>query len=88
VPGERVLPRRWYAGMARFGAKLAPPDLRKALSTLPIYLDYLADSQAFDDREFTAWLAAQGRTRPPPAAYLPKVLDHYFAARYGTPQRG
>jgi thioester reductase-like protein len=81
VPAERVLPRRWYAGLARFGAKLAPPELRKALSTLPIYLDYLADSQAFDDREFTAWLAAQGRSRPAPAAYLPRVLDFYLSKR-------
>jgi hypothetical protein len=85
VPGDRVLPRRWYARLARFSAMLAPPDLRKALSTLPIYLDYLADSQAFDDSEFTAWLAAQGRKRPAPAAYLHKVLEHYFATRYGTP---
>jgi nucleoside-diphosphate-sugar epimerase len=84
VPGDRVLPRRWYARLARFGAALAPPDLRKALSTLPIYLEYLADSQAFDDSAFRAWLAEQGRNRPPPSAYLQNVLDFYFAQSYGA----
>jgi nucleoside-diphosphate-sugar epimerase len=82
VPAERVLPRRWYAGLARFGAKLAPPDLRKALSTLPIYLDYLADTQAFDDTGFRGWLAAQGRSRPAPAGYVTRVLDYYLDARH------
>ena len=82
VPGDRVLPRRWYARLARLGARIAPPDLRKALSALPIYLDYLADSQEFENGEFTAWLAERGRRRPAPAAYLCKVLDHYLAMRY------
>jgi thioester reductase-like protein len=82
VPGDRVLPRRWYARLARFGAMLAPPDLRKALSTLPIYLDYLADTQAFDDTGFRGWLAAQGRSRPAPAGYVTRVLDYYLDARH------
>ncbi len=84
VPGQRVLPRRWYGRLARFGARLAPPDLRKALSTLPIYLDYLADSQAFDDREFLGWLAGNGRGRPAAATYLHQVLDYYIATRYAA----
>ncbi len=84
VPADRVLPRRWYARLARFGAMLAPPDLRKALSTLPIYLDYLADTQAFDDSAFRSWLAARGRSRPAPAAYVQKVLDFYLDQRHAN----
>jgi len=84
VPGDHVLPRRWYSRLAQFGAMLAPPDLRKALSTLPIYLEYLADSQAFDDSAFRAWLVARGRSRPAPAAYVQQVLDFYFDQRYGA----
>ncbi len=84
VPGDRVLPRRWYASLARFTSRLAPRDARKALATLPIYLEYLADSQAFDDSVFRRWLAERGQHRPAPAVYLPKVLDYYFALRHGA----
>lgn len=85
VPRERMLPRRWYARLARSGAMIAPADLRKALATLPIYLDYLADSQAFDDAEFLGWLAARGRSRPAPANYLVRILDYYLARRHDAP---
>jgi thioester reductase-like protein len=85
VPPARVLPRRWYSRLARTGAMVAPPDLRKALATLPIYLDYLADSQAFDDAEFLGWLAARGVHRPAPATYLGRILDYYLAQRHDAP---
>ena len=84
IPGEHVLPRRTYARLAAFAGRIAPPRARKALSTLPIYLEYLADSQAFDDAQFRAWLAARGHQRPPPTQYLPQVLDYYLIHRYGS----
>jgi nucleoside-diphosphate-sugar epimerase len=84
LPADRVLPRRWYAKLAALAARVAPPSARKALSTLPIYLAYLTDSQAFDDTQFRAWLGARGRARPAPADYLPKVLDFYLRQRHGA----
>jgi hypothetical protein len=56
------------------------------LAALPIYLEYLADSQAFDDTIFRAWLASRGRSRPAPATYLSTVLDYYLAQRLGAAQ--
>jgi thioester reductase-like protein len=82
VPRDRVLPRRWFARLALVASKFVPRDTRKALTTLPIYLEYLADSQAFDDSEFRSWLTARGLHRPAPAVYLPTILDFYFAQRY------
>jgi nucleoside-diphosphate-sugar epimerase len=84
VPADRVLPRHTYATLATWASRVAPARARKALATLPIYLDYLADSQAFDDTQFLAWLAARGRHRPAPAQYLPRVLDYYLGERYGA----
>lgn len=84
IPGEHVLPRRTYARLAAFAGRIAPPRARKALSTLPIYLEYLADSQAFDDAQFRAWIAARGRQRPAPTQYLPQLLDYYLIHRYGS----
>ncbi|MBI3154489.1 MAG: SDR family oxidoreductase [Burkholderiales bacterium] len=85
VPGDHVLPRRCYGALARLLARVAPRELRKPLATLPIYLDYLADTQAFDDAGFRTWLQGRGMSRPAPSAYLPAVLDHFLAHRYGKP---
>jgi thioester reductase-like protein len=88
VPRDRVLPRRWYGRLALAAARFAPSDARKSLTTLPIYLEYLADSQAFDDSVFRQWLTQRGPDRPAPAAYLSKVLDFYFAQRYAGRSAG
>jgi len=81
---DRVLPRHWYARLARLAAVFAPPRQRRALATLPIYLDYLADRQAFDDSGFRAWLTARGQSRPAPASYIGKVLDYYLNEQQAT----
>lgn len=83
VPGNRVLPRRLYSRLALTASHFAPRATRKALTTLPIYLDYLADSQAFDDTVFLGWLAGRGLRRPDPSTYLSTILDFYFAQRHG-----
>lgn len=80
-PGIR-LPRRWFAALARLAARLAPASQRKALATLPIYLDYLADRQGFDNTEYTAWLASRGMNSPRAEDYLPGILGYYLNKRY------
>jgi len=80
-PGIR-LPRRGFAALARLAARLAPVSQRKALATLPIYLDYLADRQGFDNAKYTAWLARRGMSSPRPEDYLPGMLDYYLNKRY------
>jgi hypothetical protein len=52
------------------------------LSTLPIYLDYLADRQGFDNAAYAAWLASRGMNLPRPEDYLPAVLDYYLSKRH------
>lgn len=83
IPGDRVLPRRTYTRLAGLAGRIAPPRARKALAALPIYLEYLADSQAFDDTQFRTWLAGRGRQRPAPMQYLSPVLDYYLTQRHG-----
>ncbi|EHR71956.1 non-ribosomal peptide synthase, dehydrogenase domain-containing protein [Burkholderiales bacterium JOSHI_001] len=82
VPRERVLPLRLYAAMARLASMFVRGNAGRALATLPVFLAYLADSQAFDDTQFRNWAAERNLHRPAPSAYLGKVLDHYFAKRY------
>jgi len=85
-PGIR-LPRGAFAALARMAARLAPASQRKALATLPIYLDYLADRQGFDNAAYTRWLASRGQRLPLAADYLPGVLGYYMDKRY-PPEAG
>jgi len=87
VPPDIRLPRGVFAALARMAARLAPASQRKALSTLPIYLDYLADRQGFDNAAYTGWLASRGLRLPLAADYLPRVLGYYLDKRY-PPETG
>ncbi len=84
VPSAINLPLRWYCRLAQAAAWLAPPGQRRVLATLPVYLDYLADRQAFGNDECSAWLARRGVAIPNPGDYLPKVLDHYLKQRHAS----
>jgi thioester reductase-like protein len=84
VPPAINLPMRWYAALARLASHFAPASQRKALATLPIYLDYLADRQTFGNSSFTEWSAAHGPTLPRWQEYLPRVLDYYLEQRNRT----
>ena len=74
-----TLPRSVFAWLPRLAAFLAPPSKRKALATLPIYLDYLADRQGFDNPYFLAWFQENGHQLPQWNAYLPRILEQYLA---------
>ncbi|GAB4169110.1 MAG: hypothetical protein OHK0026_10720 [Rhodocyclaceae bacterium] len=82
VPSAITLPRHLYGRLARAASWIVPGALRKPLSTLPIYLDYLADRQGFDNRELATWLAARGTSVPRARDYLPVVLGRYLAERH------
>lgn len=83
VPRAVTLPRGVFALLPRIAALLAPADKRRALSTLPIYLDYLADQQGFDNARYRASLAARGESLPAWQDYLPTVLKAYLDAPGG-----
>lgn len=85
-PGIR-LARGGFAALARMAARLAPAAQRKALATLPIYLDYLADRQGFDNAAYVGWLATRGLRLPQATDYLPGVLGYYMDKRY-PPETG
>lgn len=85
-PGIR-LPRPMFAALTRLATRLAPEGRRKALSTLPVYLDYLADQQGFANPGYRAWLAGRGLALPEARQYLPRVLKHYLSRKYPLPVR-
>ena len=83
VPPDRTIPRSLFACLPRIASMLAPADKRKALSTLPIYLDYLADTQGFDNTRYKASLHSRGLELPNTATYLDRILDRYLESKYG-----
>ena len=83
VPFGITLPRGWFTGLARLAAKLAPMSRRKALGTLPVYLDYLADRQGFDNSAYTKWLASRGLNLPVADDYVSRALGYFLDRRNG-----
>lgn len=82
VPPGLTMPSAWYGRLAAAGAHLAPARHRKAMATLPIYLNYLADRQAFGNPRFADWFAALGHAIPRWQDYLDRILDRYLADKY------
>lgn len=82
VPPGISLPRGGFAALTGLATRLVPEKQRKALSTLPIYLDYLADQQGFGNPGYTAWLAGRGLILPRARDYLPRVFDYYLNSKY------
>ncbi|MBN1772057.1 MAG: SDR family oxidoreductase [Deltaproteobacteria bacterium] len=60
---------------------VAPPKLQRALKTAPVFLDYLEERRLFRTERTRELLAADGLELPPPAAYLPVVIDYYLQRR-------
>lgn len=55
-----------------------PAETRRAVKTLPVFLDYLATEQSFANHRSQALLAGAGLAVPMPSSYLDKVLGYYL----------
>ena len=76
--GEMSRPPRLGMNLLIGASWLMPADARRAIKTLPVFLDYLATEQTFDNRSTQALLATTGLDVPAPATYLDKVLGYYL----------
>lgn len=59
-----------------------PKHQKKALSTLPIFLDYLSEKQVFNNKETRILLESHNILLPNYDILLEKVLDYYFYLTY------
>ena len=69
--------RTLLAGVSLF----LPGETRRAIKTLPIFLDYLATEQTFANDRTQALLGAAGLAAPTPSSYLGKVLNYYLESQ-------
>ena len=84
---HRVRPRLFRL-LARLLELVVDDRTRRALHTLPVFLDYLETSQGFANTNTAAMLAAAGMRWPAAGEYLPRVLAHYYAGRAAPANAG
>ena len=58
---------------------VAGAKARRAIGTLPVFLDYLATDQAFANENTMTLLAVAGLAAPRPEDYLPVVISRYLS---------
>ena len=81
VPAPITIPRRaFHAALPAIGW-LAPEPVKRALSTLPVFLEYLEEQQVFGNAQTEAMLAPAGIETPRPGEYLDFILDRYLRER-------
>lgn len=86
LPALRALPVWTFRAVLGPLTVMAPPKLRRALRTAPVFLDYLTEQRLFHNEKTRAVLAASGIDIPLPPAYLPRVIDYYLERRTARPR--
>jgi nucleoside-diphosphate-sugar epimerase len=81
VPPAMSLPAPVFRAMLAIAQRLPPGGHSRALSTLPVFLDYLAEEQWFANAQTRAFLEGRGVALPPASQFLDPVLDYYLAHR-------
>lgn len=81
VPKERTLSVAWFNVFVRVATPFAPKPLKRALATLPIFLDYLSEDQAFANTNTCQLLEPAGILLPHARKFLDPVLDYYLSRR-------
>jgi len=81
LPHLYPLPKACFRALLPVVACLTSPKVRRALQTLPLFLDYLDQLPMFSNAETKQLLTPAGITVPPVHAYLEIILRYYDQAR-------
>jgi thioester reductase-like protein len=86
TPTPRTLPAPVFRTALALVARAVGERERRALGTLPVFLDYLASDQRFGNGSTRALLAPHGIVLPPMSEALAPILERYLATRRGKPR--
>ena len=81
---NQELPAGLFMACLRALSPFMSRDARRGLGTLPIYLDYLAGQQVFENTASEQWMATQNLSPPPVSSSIERALDFYL--RHHTPR--
>lgn len=82
VPSKRTLPADWFNTVVQMVVPFAPNQLKRALRTLPIFLDYLSEDQVFANVHTRQLLEPAGLVLPHVDVFLDPVLSYYLSRAY------
>jgi hypothetical protein len=82
LPRRYTLSTKWFKSFVKLSTPFASDKLKRALSTLPIFLDYLSEEQAFGNTRTRELLEPAGIILPRSEAFLAPVLDFYLNHTY------
>ena len=77
----RYLPRAIVRQLIRVVGGIVPGRGSRSLQTLPYFLDYLDEAQAFANQGTADFLANDGLAVPRIEHFLPAILDYWYARR-------
>lgn len=80
LPPVIDLPTGVFRALLTGASLLMPAEARRAVRTLPVFLDYLATDQTFANHDTQALLSDIGLAVPAPDEYLGQVLAYYLGA--------
>jgi thioester reductase-like protein len=86
VPRSLMLPAGAFRAAVPLLRTFASERQRRAMNTLPIFLDYLAEDQSFSNAETVPLLEKAGITLPRAAEFLDPVLDYYLSRKVERPR--
>ena len=72
------VPTRLFRAALPLIRTFSPHELQRAIQTLPIFLNYLAEKQSFGNAATSILLEQHGIALPPVEAYLQKILAYYL----------
>ena len=82
VPTGHMLPIGWFKTFTRAATPIVPKRYRRALATLPIFLDYLSEDQQFANIQTRQLLEPARLLLPEADTFLRPVLDYYLKRTY------
>lgn len=85
VPPVVTLPTWAFRGLLALVSHFLSEQDRRAVRTLPVFLDYLASPQVFQNLHTRALLTGEGESLPGYQAYFDVVMDGYLA-QLGLPR--
>jgi nucleoside-diphosphate-sugar epimerase len=78
LPPIITLPPRAFSSVIQLASIFMSASTKRAVRTLPVFLDYLATDQAFANHQTQALLSNEGIGLPAPVSYLNQVLSFYL----------
>ena len=81
LPAIRSIPSSWMRKSLPWVRSFLPHKVRRSVDTLPYFLDYLEESQRFENQATEAFFSKLGLHLSEPMSYLPQLMQYHDERR-------